>query len=507
MTDALFAVAVVLLLINLALLLVLLRRRVAPDTTALQPRLDALEKGQERTERAVREEIARGRDEGGLQARQLREELSAAQVRVGDSLLQNLGTLTRSQQAQFESLVDALGRMAEASHGSAGKLREEVGTCIRGLNETVLQGMGELSTVQKGQLEAFSAQLSRLTHSNEAKLEALRAAVEQKLEHIRGDNARQLEQMRATVDEKLQGALEQRLGESFRLVSERLEQVHQGLGEMQSLASGVGDLKRVLSNVKVRGTWGEVQLAGLLEQVLVREQYGVNVETREGSGERVEFAVKLPGRSDAGDTVWLPIDAKFPQEDYLLLCEAQERGDLAAVEAAAKKLEHRLRTCARDICDKYLNPPATTDFGIMFLPTEGLYAEAIRRVGLIEWVQRECRVVIAGPTTLAALLNSLQMGFRTLAIERRSSEVWAVLGAVKTEFGRFGGVLDKVKKKLQEASNVVDSAQVRTRAMNRKLRGVEELPLPDAEVLLLGQPAATTAPDEEEGERVALVEA
>jgi hypothetical protein len=267
------------------------------------------------------------------------------------------------------------------------------------------------------------------------------------------------------------------------------------------------EASRIVSEQEVRGTWGEVQLAGLLEHVLVPDQYAVNVATREGSGERVEFAIKLPGRGDAdGDVVWLPIDAKFPQEDYLVLFEAQERGDLAAVEAAGKKLEQRIRACAKDICDRYLNPPATTDFGIMFLPTEGLYAEVIRRVGLIEWVQRECRVVIAGPTTLAALLNSLQMGFRTLAIERRSSEVWTVLGAVKTEFGKFGGVLDKVKKKLQEASNVVDTAQVRTRAMNRRLRDVEDLPVLDAEVLLLGQGAVHASADEEDGELIALVE-
>lgn len=496
MTVALLAAVLVLLLVNLILLLVLLRRRVAVDPAPLLPRLEALEKAQERTERTVREEIARGRDEGGQQARQLREELSVGQTRLGDSLLQHVGTLTQTQQTQFENLLEALGRMAEANHASAGKLREEVRTTIGGLNDSVLQAIGQLSTLQKGQLDGFAAQLARLTESNETKLEALRGAVERKLEHIRDDNAKQLEQMRATVDEKLQGALEQRLGESFRLVSERLEQVHQGLGEMQSLANGVGDLKRVLSNVKVRGTWGEVQLAALLEHVLAPDQYATNVATREGSSERVEFAIKLPGRSDVGgEVVWLPIDAKFPQEDYLLLCDAQERGDLAGVEAAGKRLEQRIRACAKDLCDKYLNPPATTDFGIMFLPTEGLYAEVIRRTGLIEWVHRECRVVIAGPTTLAALLNSLQMGFRTLAIEKRSGEVWTVLGAVKTEFGKFGGVLDKVKKKLQEASNVVDAAHVRTRAMGRKLRSVEEMPVPEAEVLLLGRVGAVGPAD------------
>ncbi|HET7321024.1 MAG TPA: DNA recombination protein RmuC, partial [Longimicrobiaceae bacterium] len=359
----------------------------------------------------------------------------------------------------------------------ARQLREEVGASVKGLGDSSLRAIGELTAVQKGQMEHLSTGLARLTERNETRVEALRLSVETKLQQIREDNAKQLEQVRQTVDEKLQGALEKRLGESFRLVSERLEQVHRGLGEMQSLASGVGDLKRVLTNVKVRGTWGEVQLAGLLEHVLTPDQYALNVATKENSAERVEFAIKLPGRGDGGEeVVWLPIDAKFPQEDYQRLVEAQERGDSAAAEIAAKQLELRVRACAREICDKYLNPPRTTDFAILFLPTEGLYAEIIRRAGLIETVQRECRIVIAGPTTLAALLNSLQMGFRTLAIQQRSSEVWTVLGAVKTEFGKFGTVLQRVQKKLQEASNVVERAATRTRVMESKLRGVEQMP-------------------------------
>jgi len=282
--------------------------------------------------------------------------------------------------------------------------------------------------------------------------------------------------MRATVDEKLQGTLEKRLGESFRLVSERLEQVHQGLGAMQQLASDVGGLQKVLSNVKTRGGWGEVQLGSLLEQVLTREQFERNVQTRPESTERVEYAIRLPGDQN-GAPVWLPIDAKFPTEDYQRLVAAQEKGDASAVDDSIKALEAQLRKSAKDICGKYINPPRTTDFGIMFLPTEGLYAEAIRRIGLVEQVQRECRVVFAGPTTLAALLNSLQMGFRTLAIEQRSSEVWTVLGEAKTEFRRYADALEKVKAKLQEASSAVDKASVRTRAIERKLKGVEEVNL------------------------------
>jgi DNA recombination protein RmuC len=329
------------------------------------------------------------------------------------------------------------------------------------------------------------------------KLDELKKAVETKLTQIQTDNSAKLEEMRKTVDEKLQGTLEKRLGESFRQVSERLEQVHKGLGEMQNLAIGVGDLKKVLTNVKTRGTWGEMQLGNLLEQILTPEQYAQNVITKQGSAERVEFAIKLPGRdTHDGKTVWLPIDAKFPKEDYERLVEASERADADAVEQAAKQLELRIKAEAGDIRDKYIDPPNTTDFGILFLPTESLYAEVLRRNGLMETLQREFRVVVTGPTTLAALLNSLQMGFRTLAIEKRSSEVWAVLGAIKTEFGKFGGIIEKVQKKLQEASNVIDTAATRTRTIERKLRTVEGLPTNEA-TALLGE-AETEPPETDE---------
>jgi DNA recombination protein RmuC len=289
--------------------------------------------------------------------------------------------------------------------------------------------------------------------------------------------------MRKTVDEKLQGTLEKRLGESFKLVSDRLEQVHKGLGEMQSLAVGVGDLKKVLTNVKTRGSWGEIQLGNLLDQILTPDQYEKNVSTKTGSADRVEFALKLPGRDD-GKPVWLPIDAKFPKEDYERLVEAADRADVEAVEQASRQLEIRIKAEAADIHKKYIDIPNTTDFGILYLPTEGLYAEVLRRPGVADSVQRDFRVVIAGPTTLAALLNSLQMGFRTLAIEKRSSEVWAVLGAVKTEFGKFGGVIEKVQKKLQEASNVIDDAVARKKVMERKLRTVTELPAAETTAIL-----------------------
>jgi len=300
---------------------------------------------------------------------------------------------------------------------------------------------------------------------------------------LQDDNSAKLEQMRLVVDEKLHATLEKRLGDSFKLVSERLEMVHRGLGEMQSLASSVGDLKKVLTNIKARGMWGEVQLGALLEQILTREQYEQNVPTKKGSNERVEYAIKLPGRDGGDEMIWLPIDAKFPQEDYQRLVEAQEQANAELAEEAARQLENRIKLEARTIREKYIDPPHTTDFAILFLPVEGLYAEIVRKAGLCELLQREFRVVVAGPTTLAALLNSLQMGFRTLAIERRSSEVWALLGAVKTEFGRFGDLLDKTQKKLQEASSTIENAARKSRTIEKKLRDVQALPSGEAVTL------------------------
>jgi DNA recombination protein RmuC len=334
----------------------------------------------------------------------------------------------------------------------------------RVLREEMARGREEGANAAKVQRE-------ELTKS----LESVRSIVDLRLKQLQEDNSKQIDKMRATVDEKLQGTLEKRLGESFKLVSDRLEQVHQGLGAMQQLASDVGGLQKVLTNVRARGGWGEVQLGALLEQVLTPEQFARNVKTRDESNENVEFAIKLPGEEN-GTPVWLPIDAKFPTEDYHRLLGAQEKGDLVAIDEAMKSLETQLKKCAKDICQKYINPPKTTDFALMFLPTEGLYAEAIRRVGLAEQVQRDCRVVFAGPTTLVALLNSLQMGFRTLAIQKRSSEVWNLLAGVKTEFGKFGETLSAVKEKIDQASRKMEDVDVRSRAITRKLRDVEELP-------------------------------
>jgi DNA recombination protein RmuC len=320
-------------------------------------------------------------------------------------------------------------------------------------------------------VDAVDRSMERVERSMRDELAQNRLESQRSLETIRQTTEQRLDQVRRTVDEQLQGTLEKRLGESFKLVSERLEQVYRGLGEMQSLAAGVGDLKRVFSDVRARGAWGEIQLGALLEQMLAPDQYARNVSTG-GGAERVEFAIRMPG-SETGGFVWLPIDAKFPQEDYLRLVEASERCDAAAVEACARQLEARLKACAREIASKYIRPPATTDFAILYLPTESLYAELLRRNGLVETLQREFRIAVAGPTTLAALLNSLQMGFQTLAIQKQSSEVWKVLGQVRMEFGKYADVLTRVQKKLQEASNTVDQGLTRTRVLERRLRDVE----------------------------------
>jgi DNA recombination protein RmuC len=427
--------APIILLVSVFFILLLLLKKVSQsvDPLVLFARLDAMAKGQERNENMIREEVARSREELGRTAREQRGELAASFSAFSDSVAVRMGELAHRQNVQLEAMVAAIGKLAEG---------------------------------------------------NEKKLEAVRVTVEGRLQSMQADNARQLETMRQTVDEKLQSTLEKRLGESFKQVSERLELVHKGLGEMQTLATGVGDLKKVLTNVKTRGTWGEVQLGALLEQVLTLDQFAANVATK-GGGERVEFAIKLPGQGmDIQDVVWLPIDAKFPIEDYQRLLDAQEAGDLAGVEAAGKQLESRVKACAGDICRKYLSPPQTTDFAILFLPIEGLFAEVIRRTNLTEAIQRQCRVVIAGPTTLWAILNSLQMGFRTLAIQKRSSEVWNLLASVKTEWAKYGDMLDAVQKKLLQASDTLDKAKTRSRAVGRKLQEVQELPPAEAAALL-----------------------
>lgn len=542
MTEALLVVVIVLLLSAVVMLALLLRRPTGTDLSPALTRLETLEKFQERTERGVKDEIARNRQEADEQARGLRGEVQGSLRNSTDLLVQSVDRISAAQlqrledfakqlnglkqasengeaqlrtelsnalntfketqekrlsenagqlQQQFDSFGRRLSDFSQASQEGAKQARTELSTALKDFRDSLQKQMNDMAGLQKQQLDSFAVQLVNLTEKSEKKFDELRAAVEGKLTQLQAENTAKLEEMRRTVDEKLQGTLDKRLGESFKLVSERLEQVHKGLGEMQTLASGVGDLKRVLTNVKTRGTWGEIQLGNLLEQILTPDQYARNVQTKPTGRETVEFALKLPGRDEQdGKVVWLPIDAKFPKEDYERLVEASERGDLESVEQAAKDLEARVRSQARDIRDKYLSPPHTTDFGLLYLPTEGLYAEVLRRPGLADAVQREQRVVITGPTTLSALLNSLQMGFRTLAIQKRSSEVWKVLGAVKTEFGKFGDMLDKVKKKLDETGNTIEEAAHRSRQLEKKLRKVEAVPAAEATALLADVPSA-----------------
>ena len=427
MLSPLVFLALLVLVLNSVLLYLLLKRSTKVQSNPqTEQQLTQLEKNLERTERLLKDELTQQRQEAGINARNLREEASLTHKNLTDSLL---------------------GRITE------------------------------LSTLQKDQQSVVLKQLTDMLSSNETRLEKLRQVVDERLQHLQQDNSAKLEQMRATVDEKLHATLEKRLGDSFKLVSERLELVHKGLGEMQNLAAGVGDLKKVLTNVKTRGMWGEIQLGNLLEQLFTPDQYESNVCTKRGSNDRVEFAIKMPGKdADPHKFIYLPIDAKFPQEDYQRLLEAQEQANAPAAAEAAKQLEQRIKLEAKTIREKYLDPPQTTDFGILFLPTEGLFAEVLRRPGLTEMLLRDYRVVLSGPTTLAALLSSLQMGFRTLAIEKRSSEVWALLANIKVEFGRFGELLDKTQKKLQEASNSIEIAAQKSRSIEKRLHKVQELP-------------------------------
>jgi DNA recombination protein RmuC len=467
MSDGLLQwVLLLLTFINLVVLLVLILRPPARLSDAIR--------------KSVEGDLRKGREEAGGAARSLREEVTRNISALGENL-------SRSQSALTETLSKDQAALRE------------------GLSNTLTSQ----SRLQQEQLTAFSKQLKELEKSNAESLERIRSTLDTRVRQLQEENEKKLEEMRKTVDEKLQGTLEKRLGESFKLVSERLEAVQQGLGEMKNLATGVGDLKRVLTNVKSRGTWAEVQLGTILEEFLAPGQFERNVITRKGSTEVVEFAVRLPGRpDDPRSQVWLPIDSKFPQEDYIRLQDAAEVGDAEGVQRAADALARTLKAEAQKIQEKYLDPPGTTDFGIMFLATEGLYAEALRQPKLVGDLQRDHRIVVAGPTTLAAILSSLRMGFQTLAIEKRASEVWEVLGAVKTEFGKFGDVLSKVKRQLGTVRRTIDQAEVRTRAMEKRLRSVEQLPESEAEEILTLEPGPLVVPntgadsegEDEEGE-------
>ncbi|WP_426701113.1 DNA recombination protein RmuC [Rhodanobacter sp. Col0626] len=465
-----------LILVALSLLLqiaLLLRRR---GDAGVGTKLDALKDDSARVERTLREEQRAGR-----------EELQQGFDRFRGHLGEQLGGMSQQQAERIDSFGQRLSLLTERTDSGLQSLAQRLAEDARRSREETTLALNHFGEQQQQRLAALGAE-------HEKRMGEVRATLEAKLGAIQQDNAAKLEQMRATVDEKLQSTLETRLGQSFQLVSDRLEAVQRGLGEMQNLAIGVGDLKRVLSNVKRRGILGEVQLGGLLEDLLTAEQYAANVATVPGSSERVEYAIRMPGQED-GENVYLPIDSKFPVEDYQRLLEAQDAADVDAAALAGRALEVRVREEAKRIKSKYVSAPHTTDFAVLFLPTEGLYAEVLRRPGLFESLQRDHRVMVAGPTTLSALLNSLQMGFRTLAIAKRSSEVWKLLGAVKSEFGKFGLVLEKAERQLNTVSKSISDAGKKTKTIERKLRGVESLSS-DAAQDLLGE--ALSLPDDPE---------
>lgn len=464
MNSILLVILIVLVLINIW---ITFARKSEPKHEELKFEVQKISYDLVKLQNILRDELTNNREENRRASQDSRKEISLAFNTLGQNVLQNSSHLNAAQNNQFETFSKQLGFF------------------IQNVEEKMLRLQNTLQLLGKENREEIT--LAR--QGTEKQLDKIRETVAQQLQTLQSENAKKLEEMRNTVDEKLQSTVEKRFNESFKIISDRLEQVHKGLGEMQTLASGVGDLKKVLTNVKTRGNLGEIQLGAILEQILSPEQYEQNVSVKAGSQERVEYAIKLPNKNEDSQAVLLPIDSKFPNEDYQRLLEAYDNAGVLstkAIEDISKQFENAIKKNAKDIKDKYLNPPHTTDFAIMFVPTEGLYAEILRRTGLFETLQRDYRISVVGPTNLAAFLSSLQMGFRTLAIEKRSSEVWEVLGAVKTEFGNFGRVLGKTKKKLQEATNVIDQAEIRSRAIERKLRTVQELPQ-DQTTLLLGE--------------------
>ncbi len=480
-------------LFNLVVLLLLTTQRLPLQVkAAVKTEMAKIEHGQEQMAIAVRDALNQARRESATASQMAREEMASSfrgwSEMVGQSLERGLQTLVQNEKAATANLFHGVSELAQRFQAFA----HEQANAEDSHYKHTMAAVSETSVQQKNLLDSFQQQLTQLTTMNEQKLERIRETVEAKLTELQHDNTAKLEQMRTTVDEKLHQTLEQRLGESFRLVSERLEQVQRGLGEMHTLAAGVGDLKKVLTNVKTRGTLGEIQLESLLSQTLSPDQYQKNVAVSAKTLERVDFAIRLPGQSLKDEPIWLPIDAKFPLEDYQRLLAAEDLNDGDAAATAGRLLEQRIRTEAKSLHDKYIHPPETTDFALMFLPIESLYAEVLRRPGLWEELQRAYHIVVTGPTTISAILNSFQMGFRTLAIEQRSGEIWKLLGGVKTEFGKFGDILDKTQKKLQEASHTIDGAAVRSRAIERRLRQVEALPLDEAS-LLLNDPEAESS--------------
>jgi DNA recombination protein RmuC len=433
----------------------------------------------------VEEQLRLGRGETQTAAKDLRQEVGNKFKETNDSIFNTLDGLGKTQWNQLEAMSRGIKELHEGNQIKLDEIRKSSADGLDTSNKTISNTLTKLGSDQKEQLDGLTKQLHEFAESNRTALDRIRGTFDERIKELQEGNEKKLEEMRKTVDEKLHDTLEKRLGESFKLVSDRLDTVHKGLGEMQVLATGVGDLKRVLTNVKARGTWAEVQLGGLLEEILTNRQYQRNVQVKPDSNERVEFAIRFPGQNNDPDTgYWLPIDSKFPQEDYLRIQQAADAGDVDALQSAVEALARTIKHSAKDISSKYICPPHTTDFAIMFLSTEGLHAEVLRQPALVDELQRTHRIVIAGPTTLVAILSSLRMGFQTLAIEQRASEVWRILGATKTEFGKFGEVLDKVKKQLNTATKTIEDTGRRTRAIERHLRDVESMPELEADQLL-----------------------
>ena len=472
-------------------------------TSAHHALLKELHEGNEKKLTEIRKEVSDGLKSTGDALSQALEAMANVQRTHLEGMAKQLRELTESNQNSLDrvrSTFDSRAKDAqEGSEKKLGEMRKEIADGLKSSGDTLSKALETMGKTQHTQLEGMTKQLKEITQLNQTSLDGIRNTFDSRVKQLQEGNEKKLEEMRKTVDEKLHETLEKRLGESFKLVSERLEAVHKGLGEMQNLASGVGDLKRVLTNVKTRGTWAEVQLGAILEQILAPGQYEKNVRVKADSLESVEYAVRLPGPKNEPDScVWLPIDSKFPKEDYLRVQKAAEEGDADAVHTATESLARTVRLAAKDVHEKYVNPPSTTDFAIIFLATEGLYAEVLRQPTLVDDLLHRHRVVVAGPTTLAAILSSLRMGFQTLAIEQRAAEVWKVLAAVKTEFGKFGEVLERVRRQIDTASRTIEETGVRTRAMERRLRSIEQLPEEEA-TRVLALRVAAEQPEVEEG--------
>ncbi|MDR2651688.1 MAG: DNA recombination protein RmuC [Prevotellaceae bacterium] len=495
MAQTIIFILLGLLLIAVIVNILLSSRKTAYDDEDIKRILNKIDGDLSRMDSLIREEFGRNRDENQKAFKDNREELSNSFKLLSDNLMKTVSELSNAQKNQFEAYSNRLAELSksfdeksknlqEQLEKSAKENRAEQGNSLKSFEDNFTRNVKEFNGLQKQKFDDLVNRQDNIKKETESKLKEIRETVEGKLTNIQEDNNKRLEEMRKTVDEKLQESVEKRFNESFKLINERLEAVHKGLGEMQTLATGVGDLKKVLTNVKTRGTFGEVQLGAILEQVLSPEQYVKN--DHPGDDRKVvEYSIKLPGRNSDGEPLLLPVDSKFPIEDYQRLIDAYEN-KTEMVDYLGKQFENSVRNCAKDIYEKYIKPPKTTDFAILFVPTEGLYAEILRRPGFFEMLQQNFRVTVVGPTNLVAFLSSLQMGFRTLAIEKRSSEVWEILGAVKTEFGNFGAILGKTQKKLQEAANVIEKAGTRSRAIERKLRTVQELPQ-EQSIALLGE--------------------